>query len=79
MGAMNCSRCDSPMCDVYISEVGYVCYGCQQAFKEWLEKTGRNPQTEGEIIEALNEFKKVQEGSTEKISVDEFFKKHDRN
>lgn len=58
MGVMSCYRpkCENIMCDVYVDDVGYICYECEKEFKIYLEKHGLNPRTEGEIKGALMVF-----------------------
>ena len=55
MGVMSCSRkeCENILCDTYIPEVGYLCSGCIEEFKELYSN---NKMTNGEIIEALQTF-----------------------
>lgn len=84
MGAMNCSRkdCGSPMCDIYVSEVGYVCYECRKEFEAYVETLRTKPQTEREFVLALQQFFKSPKGSLDpkapKIDIHEFFNKHSR-
>lgn len=84
MGVLSCSRPDCPqiMCDVYVNGIGYVCYECQKEFRDYLEKEGLNPQTEGEIRRELQKFMATNRGSYDKgkeMTVNEFFTKHDRH
>lgn len=49
---MPCYRkdCDNIMCDVYINDIGYICYDCQQEFGE------KKYKTEKKLLKALKEF-----------------------
>lgn len=81
MGVKSCNRnkCTSIMCDTHIQSVGYVCNDCQDEFKKWLIATNKNPQTEAEIVKALNLFLGMPKSGyqcDDKISVNDFFKKH---
>lgn len=67
------------MCDTYVDGVGYLCYECQEEFKEYLLYKGINPQTEGEIKQVLIDFVDTEKGKFEKgaeVTIDDFFKKH---
>lgn len=80
---MSCSRsdCGSIMCDTYVDGIGYVCFSCQNEFKEYLQAEGINPQTEGEIHKALKLFMETEKGQFDKgkeMSVDHFFKNYTR-
>lgn len=48
---MQCSRkgCENIMCDICIPCIGYICYGCKNEFRFYLESNGLNPTTEEEI------------------------------
>lgn len=80
MGAMNCSRkdCDKPMCDIHISEVGYICYDCRTEFEETLEEGIEL--TQGEFISKLEIFMNTtkDEYGKDKLTVNEFFGKYSR-
>ena len=78
MGVMPCHRkdCENIMCDIYIDGVGYICYDCQSEFKEYLKKTGKNPETEGQIQRELKIFMttlKDDYAEGDEMSVDEYF------
>jgi hypothetical protein len=84
MSVMSCSRpnCSNIMCDFHIDGIGYVCYECQREFRDYLEKEGLNPQTEGEIRRELQKFMATEKDTFVKgkeMTVDEFFTKHDRH
>ena len=36
MDVMNCSKigCDEILCETYIPDLGYICYGCMKDFKQ---------------------------------------------
>lgn len=78
---MSCYRkdCENIMCDTYVYGVGYVCYGCQQEFKEYVQEENIPCDTEGKIKEALRIFAETSKGQHvqgKEMSVDEFFNKH---
>lgn len=52
MGVMPCYRknCENIMCDIYISDIGYICSGCQHEFGE------KKYKTETKMLKALKEF-----------------------
>ena len=84
MSVMSCSRPDCPqiMCDFCVDGFGYVCYECQKEFKEYLEKEGLNPTTEGEILRELQKFMATPKGKYaqgKEMTVTEFFKQYDRH
>lgn len=83
MGVMQCHRkdCENIMCDLYIEDIGYVCYECQSEFKAYLKEM--NEDEEGmkhrEIKARLKHFMKTSFGSyteEEDISVDDFFREY---
>lgn len=83
MGVMECSRkdCDKIMCHTYVNLVGYICYDCQKEFKEYLQKNGLDPATEGEIFNELKKFMVTSKDaytSGNEMSVDEFFNSRSR-
>ena len=55
---MQCSRkgCENIMCDICIPCIGYICYGCKNEFRFYLESNGLNPTTEEEITKELKSF-----------------------
>jgi len=81
---MECSRngCPHCMCDFYVDGIGYVCDDCIKEFKKWLAKQdGDMPNTERQIHKKLEVFIDTPYDGTDdetKITVDEFFSKHDR-
>lgn len=84
MGVMSCSRpnCPQIMCDKHVDGIGYVCYECRKEFKEYLEKEGLNPATEGEIKRELQKFMATEKGIYETgkpMTVNEFFELYDRH
>jgi len=83
MGVMLCHRpdCESIMCDTYVDGVGYVCYECQDEFKEYLKKKGLTPETEGQIKRELIGFMKTEKDSYEEgseMDVDGFFSSYSK-
>ncbi len=75
---MSCYRpdCENIMCDVYVDGVGYVCWECEKEFKEYLEKEGLSPETEGDIRRHLQMFMatvKDQFDVGEEKTIDDFF------
>jgi hypothetical protein len=83
MGIMECSRknCNNIMCDTYVQSVGYICSECQSEFKEYLQKNGLNPTTEGQIKRELGAFMAIPKDSYitgKEITVDDFFNEHTR-
>jgi hypothetical protein len=84
MGVMSCSRpgCPQIMCDICVDGVGYVCYECRKEFKDYLEKEGLSPQTEGEIKRELQKFMATEKGQYDMgkpMTVNEFFELYDRH
>jgi len=81
MGVKGCFRtgCDNIMCDVYISDIGYICWECEREFKNYLEEKNIEVTTEYEIKRELKKFMDIRKGEhdTEKktMSVEEFFDK----
>jgi len=83
MGVMSCSRkeCDNIMCDTYVNSIGYICYDCKLEFKEYLQKEGLKPKTEGQITKELEKFMITSKDSYidgNEISIDEFFEERSR-
>lgn len=83
MGVMSCSRreCNNIMCDTYVDSVGYVCNDCKEEFKEYLQKMGFSPKTEGQITKEVEKFMATSKGSYaegNEISVDDFFDERSR-
>ena len=83
MGVMSCHRegCGNIMCDVYVDGVGYVCYECEREFKNYLVKTGKTPETEGEIRFVLKGFMNTCKGDYEtgkNMDTEEFFNQYRR-
>ena len=76
MGVMSCSRkdCENILCDTYIPEVGYLCSGCIEKFKELYSN---NKMTNGEIIEALQTFISIPRMYRDTPnSINDFFKQY---
>lgn len=79
MGLMICERnnCENIMCDTYIDDIGYVCFDCQDEFKEFLEG---DDFTEGVIRKALKEFmsteKETYKEDDKKITINNFFREN---
>lgn len=83
MGVLTCSvrSCSNIMCDTYIPEIGYICFECQEKFKEYMSRKGIFPLTDREITIALQGF--VDEdidkyGKELPVDIDTFFRKHTR-
>lgn len=83
MGVMSCRRndCNNVMCDTYVDGFGYICWECQNEFKEYCKSLDSYPKTEGQIFKALKEFKEIpkdeyREGK--EIDIDHFFKERTR-
>ena len=80
MGVMTCSRgdCNNIMCDTYVSSVGYICYECQQEFKEYA-KAKAIGLSYNDIVGHLKEFILTPKNSCNseiEYVVTEFFKEH---
>jgi len=80
---MNCSRknCDNIMCDIYVQSVGYICNPCTSEFKEYLQKNGLNPKTEGQINSELELFMATAKDAYcdgNEITVNDFFNERTR-
>lgn len=75
MGVMSCSRkdCDNIMCDIYVESIGYICYDCKSEFKDYLQKNGLNPKTEGHIKKELEKFMATSKEQCNEITVNDFF------
>lgn len=79
MGVLNCSRkgCDNIMCDTYVESVGYICYECQEEFKEHLQRNDLVFNTDEQIIKELKKFMTIyKEGK--QIDINNFFKERTR-
>ncbi len=81
MGVKSCSRknCGSPMCDIYIPKIGYVCDDCKREFKTYLEENNLEPKTDKEIETELEKFMGTNKGQHlpgKIMSVDDFFNEH---
>jgi hypothetical protein len=65
------------MCDIYVDDVGYVCYECQNEFKTYLESNYPDEEfTEGQMKVKLKDFMKSEKDTYvegEVVSVSEFF------
>lgn len=76
MGVMPCYRknCDNIMCDVYINDIGYICYECQQEFGE------KKYKTETKMLKALKEFmhtsKKSYNNFPEGVSLSDYLNRY---
>ena len=84
MGVMSCYRkgCENIMCDTYVPEVGYICYECQNEFKDYLEYNRIYVEREGEIRRELTKFMETRKGDFTKgaeVDVDDFFKSYTRD
>jgi len=79
MGVKSCFRkdCDNIMCDTYVAnDIGYICFECQNEFKEYLTKENITVQTRGEIFRELKGFMETRKDDYIKgddMSIDEFF------
>jgi len=83
MGVMECSRnnCENIMCDTYIDDIGYICRGCQNEFKDYLKSKGLDGVIpEGTLRTELKTFMKSEKDTYlgNEIGVDEFFDSHTR-
>jgi len=83
MGVMSCYRpgCDGIMCEIYVDDVGYVCYECEKEFKMYLERHDIQPQTEGEFKGALKVFMTTDKDEYlmgNEMDLDEFFNQYRR-
>lgn len=81
MSVLSCSRrgCPHVMCNTYITGIGYICFDCQNEFKEFLDKNNKNPTTEEEIRDTLENFMETtprKNYGCGGISIDEFFRQH---
>ena len=81
MGVMSCYRknCDNIMCDIYIPDIGYICYECKNEFKNYLKDDGLTDNlTENEILKHLCSFMETKKYSNNnnKIDIDYFFNKN---
>lgn len=78
MGVKSCSRlgCERIMVDTYIPTVGYVCWECQNEFKEYLKANAIVPSNESGIKRELEQFMETIKDSYtpgDEMDVDDFF------
>ena len=69
------------MCDTYVQSIGYICADCKAEFKEYLQKNGLNPATEGKIKTELEKFMKTRKDTYidgNETTVDDFFNEYTR-
>lgn len=80
MSVLSCVRngCTNIMCDTYVPSIGYICFDCQNDFKDYFNGKRSYVIGESDIIEELDNFI-----DTEKVTdmgniltVDDFFKKY---
>ncbi len=82
MGVMNCSNinCNNILCDIYVHDIGYVCYECKNKFKEYILKENIFVTTNDEIKDKLKEFMHLDNVKSENIidtsNIDKFFNKY---
>ena len=81
---MSCHRsgCSNIMCNTHVAGIGYVCYDCQNEFRDFLEGNGIVVETEGEIERALKIFMETEKGfyvKGKEKTVDQFFAEHTSN
>lgn len=84
MGVRSCFRpkCENILCDTYIDSVGYICYECENEFKEFIEKMGDKPNTKYSILRELKKFMDTEKDTyTEgkEMDVNEFFQTYRRD
>lgn len=84
MGVMSCNRpkCESIMCDTYIDSVGYICYECENEFKENIEKMEDKPNTEYSILRELKKFMDTEKNTFTEgngMDVNQFFRTYRRD
>jgi len=81
MGVLSCSRkyCTNIMCDIYVPQVGYICYECKREFINFAESYNQTFNTTNDVVIALNQFLNVPKGSSyvvdkyNKIDLEDFF------
>ena len=82
MGVMTCNRqnCGNIMCDIYINDIGYICYECKNEFKDYLNSENKTNLSEGEMTIELKKFmNNTTKGKYIKgkiFDIDEFFDKY---
>lgn len=76
MGVMPCYRknCENIMCDIYITDIGYICYDCQKEFGD------RKYKSENKMLKALKEFmgtsKKSYNDFSEGVSLSDYLNRY---
>lgn len=84
MGVMSCNRpkCENIMCHTYIDSVGYICYECENEFKEYIEKIEDKPYTEHSIRRELKKFMETEKDTFsegKEMDVNQFFQIYRRD
>jgi hypothetical protein len=86
MGVMSCSRknCERILCDTYVDDIGYICYDCQQEFKDYIAETGIGQYDDietGKLLKLLKEFMETPKDTYKKeiTTVNDFFTKNTKN
>ena len=78
MGVMYCHRngCNNIMCHTYISDIGYICYNCQQ---EFLNTKGCKFESRPQFIKKLKKFmnkeKEFKQDEDLMFDAEEYFRK----
>ena len=65
-----------------LKSVGYICGECKSEFKEYLQKNGLNPTTEGQITKELEKFMATSKDTYtdgNETTVDDFFDERTRD
>ncbi len=68
------------MCDIYVPSIGYVCWECKAEFKEQMgsKREFMSGQSVERELKAFMDTHKSEWKPDILISVDEFFKKHEK-
>jgi len=74
MGAMNCGRCDQPMCKILIEGETYICNECLDELRG-IRKFWDDNLTHWQVREKINIFMQTTKGDFLEIGTDEALKK----
>lgn len=82
MGVLACTRngCNNVLCDIYIPNVGYICYSCKEEFKHFVKMNNYTINNYNDIVSDLKVFIETEKNSYQDYNkdqlIDEFFNKH---
>ena len=67
------------MCQTYVPEIGYICFSCQDEFKEYLTSKNLEPKTEADYKAELKKFMETSKGMSGDITFNDFFNRYSDN